>query len=130
VHGLIAQSPSGAWSAGGAILTFVIPMVLFIIVAIGLYILYTKPSIVPGRRRPGDDHPVSYTSIPGRPLATQISGNPATAADNPGTGPGNQATASGYQSTVPGNQATGSSRAADVQTKAGEGEKAETEDGE
>jgi hypothetical protein len=77
MHGLIAQSPSGAWSAGGAILTFVLPMVLFIVVAIGLYILYTKPSIVPGRRSPGDDHPVSYTSVPGTPLATEVPGNPA-----------------------------------------------------
>jgi hypothetical protein len=116
VHGLIAQSPSGAWSAGGAILTFVIPMVLFIIVALGLYILYTKPSIVPGRRRPGDDHPVTYTTIPGHPIATQVPGNPATVPDNPGTAPGNPATSSAL--------------APDTRTKADEGEKAETEDGE
>jgi len=73
---LIAQSPSGAWSSGGAILTTVIPMLLFIIVAVGLYILYTKPSVVPGRRAPAGEHPVSYTSVPGNPVATEVPGNP------------------------------------------------------
>jgi hypothetical protein len=76
VHGLIAQSPSGAWSSGGAILTFLLPMVLFIVVAVGLYIWYTKPSVVPGRRPPGGEHPVSYTSIPGNPAATEVPDNP------------------------------------------------------
>ena len=70
MHVPIAQSPSGAWSSGGAILTFVLPMVLFIIVALGLYVLYTKPSIVPGRRVRGSDHPVTYTPIPGNPTAS------------------------------------------------------------
>lgn len=90
MHGLIAQSPSGAWSSGGAILTFVIPMVVFIVVAAGLYIWYTKPSIVPGRRRPNAEHPVSYTSVPGSPLVTEVPNNPSTgsgrhAADSPVT---------------------------------------------
>jgi hypothetical protein len=67
VLGVIAQSPSGAWSSGGAILTFVLPMLLFIIVALGLYVVYTKPSVVPGRRAPASDHPVSYTPLPGNP---------------------------------------------------------------
>jgi hypothetical protein len=74
VHGLSAQSPSGAWSSGGAILTFVVPMVVFVVVAVGLYIWYTKPSIVPGRRRPNAQHPVSYTAIPGTPLVTEVPG--------------------------------------------------------
>jgi hypothetical protein len=115
VHGLIAQSPSGAWSSGGAILTFVIPMVLFIVVAIGLYILYTKPSIVPGRRRPNADHPVTATSLPGDPIAGH---------------PGSPAAAQGNQAVGSGNPGTGSAVAADVRTKAGEGKKAETEGGE
>jgi hypothetical protein len=123
VQGLIAQSPSGAWSAGGAILTFVIPMVLFIIVATGLYILYTKPSIVPGRRRPSADYPMSYTAEPGHPLATRIPGNPAVTPGNPATAPGNPGTGSG-------NESADSARPTDVRTKAGEGEKAETGDGE
>jgi hypothetical protein len=83
VHGLIAQSPSGAWSEGGAILTFVVPMLVFIVVAVGLYIWYTKPSIVPGRRHANAEYPVSSTAVPGTPLVTEIPGNPAT-------GPGGQ----------------------------------------
>jgi hypothetical protein len=84
MDGLIAQSPSGAWSSGGAILTFVLPMVLFIVVAIGLYVLYTKPSIVPGRRVRGSDHPVSYTAVPGNPIASEVPG--ATAAETTAAG--------------------------------------------
>ena len=76
MHGLIAQSPSGAWSSGGAILTFLLPMLLFIVVAVGLYIWYTKPSVVPGRRAPAGEHPVSYTSVPGNPVTTVVPGSP------------------------------------------------------
>jgi hypothetical protein len=67
VHGLIAQSPSGAWNSGAAILTFVFPMLLFIAVAGTLYILYTKPEVAPGHR--ATERPISYTSIPGQPTA-------------------------------------------------------------
>jgi hypothetical protein len=83
VHDPIAQSPSGAWSSGGAILTFVLPMVLFIIVALGLYVLYTKPSIVPGRRIRGSDHPVSYTAVPGNPtVSPSVPAGGTTAAES------------------------------------------------
>ena len=80
MNGLIAQSPSGAWSSGAAILTFVFPMLLFIAVAGALYILYTKPEVAPGHRSP--ERPISYTSIPGQPT-TEIPGQPT--ADLSGT---------------------------------------------
>jgi hypothetical protein len=67
VNGLIAQSPSGAWSSGAAILTFVFPMLLFIAVAGALYVLYTKPEVAPGHR--ASARPISYTSVPGQPTA-------------------------------------------------------------
>jgi hypothetical protein len=67
VNGLIAQSPSGAWSSGAAILTFVFPMLLFIAVAGALYVLYTKPEVAPGHRAAA--RPISYTSVPGPPSA-------------------------------------------------------------
>jgi hypothetical protein len=67
VHGLIADSPSGAWSTGAAILTFVFPMLLFIAVAAALYVLYTKPEVVPGHQVPSRERPVSYTAVPGAP---------------------------------------------------------------
>jgi hypothetical protein len=69
VHGLIAESPGGAWSTGGAVLTFVFPMLLFIVVAGALYILYTKPEAAPGHR--SAERPISYTSIPGEPTTGQ-----------------------------------------------------------
>jgi len=69
VNGLIAQSPSGAWSSGAAILTFVFPMLLFIVVAGALYVLYTKPEVAPGHRSAA--RPISYTSIPGQPTTDQ-----------------------------------------------------------
>jgi len=88
VNGLIAQSPSGAWSSGAAILTFVFPMLLFIAVAGALYILYTKPEVAPGHR--SVQRPISYTSIPGQPTA-DVSRTPAaerseTSAADDGTG--------------------------------------------
>jgi len=67
VHSVIADSAGGAWSFGGSILTFVFPMILFIVVACALYVAYTKPEIVPGHRRPAAEHPVTYTAVPGTP---------------------------------------------------------------
>jgi hypothetical protein len=58
-------------------------MLLFSVVALGLYILYTKPSIVPGRRHPGAEHPVSATAIPGNPIAAETSDSPAAAPRSP-----------------------------------------------
>jgi thioredoxin reductase len=58
-------------------------MLLFIAVAAALYVLYTKPAVVPGHRTWTPEHPVSYTAIPGSPTATEADagvvggGNPA-----------------------------------------------------
>jgi hypothetical protein len=69
-------------------------MVLFIVVGFGLYILYTKPSIVPGRRSRGADYPVASTAVPGRPIAAEVTGTPATALGSPGTARGGPASGS------------------------------------
>ena len=66
---MIADSAGGAWTFGGSILTFAFPMILFIVVAGALYVLYTKPELVPGHRAPGVERPVSYTAVPGTPSA-------------------------------------------------------------
>ena len=71
------------WSFGGSILTFAFPMLLFIVVAAALYVLYTKPTAVPGHRASTPEHPVSYTAIPGTPTATEASGTPAAAPGTP-----------------------------------------------
>ena len=60
---------SEGWSFGGSILTFAFPMLLFIVVAVALYILYTKPVVVPGHRTSTVEYPVSHTPIPGIPVA-------------------------------------------------------------
>jgi hypothetical protein len=60
---------TSAWSFGGSILTFVFPMILFIVVACALYVAYTKPELVPGHRNPAAERPVSYTAVPGEPPA-------------------------------------------------------------
>ena len=84
MHGLIVASAASAWSFGGSILTFAFPMILFIVVAVGLYVLYTKPELVPGHRAPASEHPVSYTAIPGPAAQTEggaaAGTNPAPAA--------------------------------------------------
>ena len=67
--GVIAASSGSAWSYGGAILTFVFPMILFLAVAIALYVIYTKPSVVPGHREQAVARPIGYTPVvrlPGR----------------------------------------------------------------
>ena len=71
MRGLIAESAGGAWSFGGSILTFAFPMILFVVVAVGLYVVYTKPEVVPGHRAPASERPVSYTAIPGQPTQTE-----------------------------------------------------------
>jgi hypothetical protein len=62
VPGVIAASES-AWTYGGAILTFVFPMVLFLTVAVSLYVMYTKPSTVPGHRDQAVARPIGYTPV-------------------------------------------------------------------
>ena len=91
MNGVIADSAGGAWSFGGSILTFAFPMILFIVVAVALYVLYTKPEVVPGHRTPSTERPVSYTAIPGTPTATVIPGSGASAAADPAVARGNPA---------------------------------------
>ena len=107
----MADSAGGAWSFGSSILTFAFPMILFIVVAVALYVLYTKPEIVPGHRTPSAEHPVSYTAIPGTPTVAEAGGSTASAAGDPAAAPAAPA--------APG------SPVADEGTKADEGENAE-----
>jgi hypothetical protein len=91
VHGVIADSAGGAWTFGGSILTFAFPMILFIVVACALYVLYTKPEVVPGHRVRPPERPVSYTAVPGAASAagpgpgqavlTETDASPAAEAD-------------------------------------------------
>jgi hypothetical protein len=61
--------PTGDWSYGAAILSFVFPELLFIAVAGALYVLYTKPHLVPGHRYTVQVQSVAGTTAPGVPGA-------------------------------------------------------------
>ncbi len=69
MQGLLADSNNSAWSFGGSMITFVFPMILFIAVAAALYVLYTKPELIPGHRDSRAERSVSYTFMPGQPQA-------------------------------------------------------------
>lgn len=58
-----------AWSYGGSIITFLVPMLAFAAVAISLLILYTKPEVLPGQVNRGKGlFPVIANRFPGKPL--------------------------------------------------------------
>ena len=82
MQGLIAAGAGGDWSFGGSILTFAFPMILFIAVAGTLYVLYTKPHLVPGHRYQLVGRPAVAT-----PAVTPPGQAPAAAAEGsqPGT---------------------------------------------
>jgi hypothetical protein len=62
---------ASAWSYGGAILTFLFPMILFLVVATGLYVVYTKPSVVPGHREQAVARPIGFTPVVRMPSSDQ-----------------------------------------------------------
>ena len=62
MHGTL--TPTGDWTYGAAILTFAFPMLLFIAVAGALYVLYTKPHLVPGHRYQLQLRPTTATAAP------------------------------------------------------------------
>jgi hypothetical protein len=79
---LIEAAVGNDWTSGAAILTFLFPMLLFIGVASALYVLYTKPHVVPGHRYQVTYRTVSATGtvrVPG-PVARPTPGG-GTVAD-------------------------------------------------
>lgn len=72
--GVIAAASQSAWTYGGAILTFVFPMVLFLTVAVGLYVMYTKPSTVPGHREQTVARPIGFTPVARMPRQDGLTG--------------------------------------------------------
>ncbi len=109
-----APLADSAWSFGGSILTFAFPMILFIAVAATLWVLYTKPEVVPGQPAGSPERPVSYTPMPGRP-AVEVAGP-----RDPAAAQGAQA-AAGQPGQAPAEQG---------EARIGDGEAARTEDGE
>lgn len=46
----VSLSPTGDWTQAAAIMTFAIPVGIFVVVATWLYFQYTRPHAVPGHR--------------------------------------------------------------------------------
>jgi hypothetical protein len=65
VQNMVVASADEAWSFGGSIMTFLLPMIVFTLVAAGLLVLYTKPELVPGRPPADGAFPIGATRIPG-----------------------------------------------------------------
>jgi hypothetical protein len=139
VHILSAAPAGSAWTFGGSILTFVFPMILFIVVACALYVLYTKPELVPGHSVGDLERPVSYTPVPGQPAAaegetaTAEPGHPAVAQDGQAVTaePGHPAAAmAGDAQVADAGQGQGTPAATEQQGETGiqDGEVARTED--
>ena len=78
MHGTLTST--GDWTYGAAILSFVFPELLFIGVAGALYVLYTKPHLVPGHRYTMQVRSIAATAAPGVPGAPAQSATP-TAVD-------------------------------------------------
>ena len=108
--GVIAALTGSAWSYGGSILSFLFPMILFLVVATSLYVVYTKPSVVPGHREQTIARPIGWTPVarmpsPGQQASGQTPAGPhyafpsqagqagaggrAAAPENPAARPGN-----------------------------------------
>jgi hypothetical protein len=82
--GVIAASNVMGWSYGGSILSFLFPMILFVVVATSLYVVYTKPSVVPGHREQTVARPIGFTPVVRMPGSEQ-----QAAGDTPAARPGN-----------------------------------------
>ena len=80
MHESITASAVMDWSYGASILTFVFPMLLFIAVAAALYVVYTKPHLVPGHRYQVQTRSVSHTAAPAMSSTVEEPGGP-TAVD-------------------------------------------------
>jgi len=88
----VASLSGGAWNFGSSIMTFAFPGGLFIVVALALWVAYTKPEPLPGTWA---GRPISYTLTP----SAQASAAPAAQAQPGASGEGG-ATKTGYSGTA------------------------------
>jgi hypothetical protein len=119
VQVLASAPPGSAWTFGGSILTFAFPMILVIVVMAALYVVYTKPEVVPGHQVRPPERPVSYTAVPGS--APAGTGQAAPAESSP--------TAVAETSAGPATEAS-SAEASAAEAGAAEASAAESSDGE
>ena len=95
MHGLILADLGNDWTLAGSVMTFAIPVGLFVVVAAILYFLYTRPHTVPGHRElvaasasraqaPAAGGAAQAPAAGG--TAEQASGGPETTAESAGDG--------------------------------------------
>jgi hypothetical protein len=83
----VSLSPTGDWTQAAAIMTFAIPVGLFVIVAAVLYFQYTRPHVTPGHRAlapaaAGAGAGAGTAAVaPAAPPAAPTSAGPAQAAE-------------------------------------------------
>lgn len=95
-----------AWTYGASILTFLFPMLLFVAVATTLYVVFTKPSVVPGHGEPAVARPIGFTPVvrlAGHGQAT--AGYPRAAGSPRAVAPGESQAAGGGAAAGPGDPA-------------------------
>jgi hypothetical protein len=77
----VSLSPTGDWTQAAAIMTFAIPVGIFVVVATWLYFLYTRPHAVPGHRELVPAGGGRHAAVPPR-----SGGQPSPPAQPPGSG--------------------------------------------
>lgn len=78
----LSLSPTGDWTQAAAIMTFAIPVGIFVVVATWLYFQYTRPHAVPGHREL-----VPATSGGAIGSGRHVAGAPRPAAQQPPAAP-------------------------------------------
>jgi len=95
------MSPGSAWSLGGSILTFVFPMILFLVVATALFVAYTKPSVLPGHPEQTGARPIGFTPVVRMPARDQAGNLPAGPQHVAGPGEGGVPAAGAGEAAAP-----------------------------
>jgi hypothetical protein len=117
MSGVIAAPNVMGWSYGGSILSFLFPMILFLVVATSLYVVFTKPSVVPGHREQTVARPIGWTPTVRMPSEEQQATGqmpagphyafPTQGGQGAAAGGGQAATGTGGQAAGPGTPAAG-----------------------
>jgi hypothetical protein len=74
----VSLSPTGDWTQAAAIMTFAIPVGIFVVVATWLYFLYTRPHAVPGHRELVPAGGGRHAAVPAPPAQPPGGGAPGS----------------------------------------------------
>ncbi len=107
MHGLFLADRGSDWTLAASIMTFAIPVGLFVVIAAILYFLYTRPHVTPGHRDlalagAGAGAVAAASAAPAAPVATPPPAAPAApaasgTAEPPGEAPAADDTTEGME---------------------------------